>query len=107
MQLHERGVGEDQRQRADQPHGNSQLDRARYRMKTQPDDEIGEDAAGQKGEWTGYRNRSPLGALTPDFRVRVAPMEPIAGKEPVRKRRYDTGPDDGRDEPHPVHSAFP
>ena len=104
MQLHERGIGEDQRQRADQPHRNRQLDRARYRMKAQPGEDIGEHAAGQKGEWAGYRNRSPFAALPPDFRVRVAPMEPIAGKEPVRRIPFLPAREVGR---RPHDSAWP
>jgi len=49
MQLHKCGISKDQRQRANQPHRNSQFDGAQYRMKTQPGGDIGLFVAAEAG----------------------------------------------------------
>lgn len=36
----------------------------------------------------------------------MAPMNPIAGEEPVSKRRYDTSANNDQNESRPVHSIF-
>src|SRR2546427_6105066 len=75
-------------------------------MKTQPGGDIDKDPAGQKWQRTGQSNRSPFGTLTPDFGIGVAPMNPIAGEEPVSERRDDTGANNDRKESRPVHTVF-
>jgi hypothetical protein len=57
--------------------------RACDRVKNQPGDAISKGATGQERQRTSPSNRPAFISLTPDFRVRVAPMGSVASKEPV------------------------
>ena len=103
MQLHKCGDSQDQGQRADRPHRNCQFERARYRMETQPGGDKGKHSACHKWQRTGQSNRSTLFTLTPDFRVGVTSMNPIACEEPVSERRDNTSANNYRNEPRPIH----
>jgi hypothetical protein len=106
VELYERCVCEDQGQRTDQPHGYGQFDGTCDGMNAQPCGDICKDPAGQKWQRTGQSNGSSFDILPPDFRVRVAAMEPIARKEPVSERGYDTGTNRDQGESRPVHANF-
>src|ERR1700737_1107158 len=75
-------------------------------MKTQSGKDKGKYSACHKWQRTGQSNRSTL-TLTPDFRVSVASMNPIACKTPVSERRDDTGANNDRKESRPVHNVLP
>ena len=83
MQFHERSIGEYQRQGTEQPDSEGQFDGTAYGAKAQPSNDVGKHSAGQKREWAGQGNCSSFGPFPPDFRIRVAPMEPITREEPV------------------------
>jgi hypothetical protein len=83
VEFHERSICQDQGQRADQPDRTRQFDRTSQGMKTQPCRDVCKNPTGQKRQRTGESNRLRFNALPPDFRIRVAVMEPIAGKETV------------------------
>src|SRR5450631_2299468 len=76
-------------------------------MKTQSGSDKGKYSACHKWQRTGQSNRSTLLALTPDFRVSVASMNPIACEEPVSERRDDTSAHNDRNKSRPVHSVLP
>jgi hypothetical protein len=80
---HERSIGEYQRQGTEQPDSEGQFDGTAYGAKAQPSNDVGKHSAGQKREWAGQGNCSSFGPFPPDFRIRVAPMEPITREEPV------------------------
>jgi hypothetical protein len=64
-------------------HSEGQFDGTAYGAKAQPSNDVGKHSAGQKREWAGQGNCSSFGPFPPDFRIRVAPMEPITREEPV------------------------
>jgi hypothetical protein len=104
MQLHERCIGENQRQRTYQPDRGSQLDRAGDRVEIQSSADEGKDRACQKRQRRAQSNR-PSFTWTPDLRVRPAPMDPVARKEPVGERRRDTGANNDRGQSCPVRDS--
>src|SRR5450755_5172731 len=76
-------------------------------MKTQSGGDKGKYSARHKRQRTGQGNCSTLLALTPDFRVSVTSMNPIACEEPVSERRDDTSANNDCYQSRPVHSVLP
>src|SRR5579862_1348764 len=76
-------------------------------MKSQPNQDVGKHTAGEKGQGAGKSNRFRLNTWTPDFGIRVAPVDPIASEKPIRERGEKTSPNDDRHESDPVHTVLP
>jgi len=68
MQLDKRGVGEDQRQRTDQPNCRCEFQRTGCRIKPEPSDNESKNPTTQKWQRSGQGDRLGFDTLPPDFR---------------------------------------